>query len=80
MVAPVDFSDYLNAIRHHYAKWWELYTLSDAVGKERPATVAGTPFDFGLMVALTPFLECPLGLYPSPGGREESEESRERRQ
>ncbi|MFM7425188.1 MAG: tetratricopeptide repeat protein [Elainella sp.] len=36
MTAPnLDFSRYLKSIQAHYERWWELYTLTDAMGRER---------------------------------------------
>ncbi|MBD1842172.1 HEAT repeat domain-containing protein, partial [Cyanobacteria bacterium FACHB-63] len=44
------FQPYLESIRATYEKWWQLYTLTDAAGKERQAKQAAPTFDFGLMV------------------------------
>ncbi|HEY9664260.1 MAG TPA: NACHT domain-containing protein, partial [Allocoleopsis sp.] len=49
----LDFSGYLRSVCHHYEQWWECYTLTDAVGKERVSRKGeplASPFDFGLMV------------------------------
>jgi Trypsin-like peptidase domain len=51
-VAESDFQAYLNSVAKTYKKWWQLYTLTDAEGRQRqkqeqePAPL----FDFGLMV------------------------------
>jgi DNA replication protein DnaC len=44
------FQPYLESIRAAYAKWWQLYTLTDAAGKQRQAKEVAPTFDFGLMV------------------------------
>jgi HEAT repeat protein len=65
----VVFGKYLESITRHYAQWWTLYTLTDAVGQqERPQS---SPFDFGLMVQSVEKQEKPLG-------EERQEEKRER--
>lgn len=46
-----DFQPYLKSICDRYQKWWQLYTLTDAAGKERQSkSELQSPFDFGLMV------------------------------
>ncbi len=45
-----DFQPYLESICANYAKWWQLYTLTDAQGKQRQSKEEVSPFDFGLMV------------------------------
>lgn len=45
-----EFQPYLESIRATYEKWWQLYTLTDAAGKQRQAKQGSPPFDFGLMV------------------------------
>ncbi|GAP99633.1 HEAT repeat domain-containing protein [Leptolyngbya sp. NIES-2104] len=45
-----EFQPYLESIRAAYAKWWQLYTLTDAAGKQRQAQQGSPPFDFGLIV------------------------------
>ena len=47
----LDFQHYLASICTTYEKWWQLYTLTDATGKQ-PQSKAGASsfFDFGLMV------------------------------
>jgi HEAT repeats len=45
-----DFQPYLNSICTDYAQWWQLYTLTDAAGKQRQAQEVAPTFDFGLMV------------------------------
>ena len=43
-----EFQPYLDSIAHYYDKWWNLYTLTDAEGRQKQES---TPlFDFGLMV------------------------------
>jgi HEAT repeat protein len=44
------FLPYLESIRTTYAKWRELYTLTDATGKQRQTKEVAPTFDFGLMV------------------------------
>jgi HEAT repeat protein len=45
-----EFQPYLNAIARHYDKWWNLYTLTDAEGREREQRSTEPFFDFGLTV------------------------------
>ncbi|PSB14473.1 NACHT domain-containing protein [Phormidesmis priestleyi ULC007] len=45
-----DFQPYLESIRAAYAKWWQLYTLTDAQGKQRQSKDVSPFFDFGLTV------------------------------
>ena len=45
-----DFQSYLESIRATYDKWWELYTLTDAAGRQQQAQEVAPTFDFGLMV------------------------------
>ena len=48
-----DFQAYLRSLNTAYEEWWELYTLTDAVGREkikRQTEQSAFPFDFGLMV------------------------------
>ncbi|NJO73569.1 MAG: NACHT domain-containing protein [Leptolyngbyaceae cyanobacterium RM1_406_9] len=45
----IDFQPYLNAIAATYEKWWQLYTLTDAEGKQQSKD-APPIFDFGLIV------------------------------
>jgi hypothetical protein len=53
MAAEIEFGPYLHSISDHYARWWQLYTLTDAQTqakqKDEPQPWK-TPFDFGLMV------------------------------
>ena len=44
------FQPYLESIRATYAQWWQLYTLTDAAGKQKQTEAAAPIFDFGLMV------------------------------
>jgi predicted NACHT family NTPase len=44
-----EFEPYLKAIATTYEKWWQLYALTDAEGKQ-PLKDAPPIFDFGLMV------------------------------
>jgi len=46
------FQPYLESIRITYKKWWQLYTLTDAAGKQRQAKDVSPTFDFGLMVQM----------------------------
>ncbi|HEY9834320.1 MAG TPA: trypsin-like peptidase domain-containing protein, partial [Stenomitos sp.] len=48
--SDIDFQPYLNAIATTYEKWWQLYTLTDAQGKQRQSQESAPMFDFGLMV------------------------------
>ncbi|MBE9129375.1 MULTISPECIES: HEAT repeat domain-containing protein [unclassified Coleofasciculus] len=48
--SDIDFQPYLNAIATTYEKWWQLYTLTDAEGKQRQSQDVAPIFDFGLMV------------------------------
>ncbi|MEB3219666.1 MAG: NTPase (NACHT family), partial [Nostocales cyanobacterium 94392] len=52
----VNFNAYLQSIRDTYAQWWNCYTITDVVGKQRheqkgrSATLSRSPlFDCGLM-------------------------------
>ncbi|MGG6284724.1 NACHT domain-containing protein [Leptolyngbya sp. AN03gr2] len=45
-----EFQPYLESIRAAYAKWWQLYTLTDAAGRRRQEKQVAPTFDFGLMV------------------------------
>ncbi|PZO42069.1 MAG: hypothetical protein DCF17_09485 [Shackletoniella antarctica] len=46
-----EFDTYLQTIIATYEKWWEYYTLTDAVGEvEQPQPEQPSIFDFGLMV------------------------------
>jgi len=45
-----EFQPYLESVRATYEKWWQLYTLTDAAGKQRQAQQGSPPFDFGLVV------------------------------
>ena len=46
-----EFDAYLRSLVATYEKWWEYYTLTDAVGKiGQPAPEKPSVFDFGLMV------------------------------
>jgi predicted NACHT family NTPase len=49
-LSDIDFQPYLNAIATTYEKWWQLYTLTDAEGKQRQSKEGAPIFDFGLMV------------------------------
>ena len=42
-----EFQLYLDALARHYDKWWNLYTLTDAEGRQKQESVP--LFDFGLM-------------------------------
>lgn len=44
------FQPYLQSIATTYEKWSELYTLTDAQGREKIRVKQSAPFDFGLMV------------------------------
>ena len=44
-----EFDAYLRSLVTTYEKWWEHYTLTDAIGKVEP-TEKPSAFDFGLMV------------------------------
>ena len=46
----IDFQPYLQSVATTYAKWWQLYTLTDAAGKLRQEKDPAPMFDFGLMV------------------------------
>ena len=47
----LDFQPYLESIRATYEKWWQFYTLTDAIGKQPQSKAGASPFfDFGLMV------------------------------
>jgi HEAT repeat protein len=48
--SEIDFQPYLEAIATTYEKWWQLYTLTDAEGKQRQSKDVAPIFDFGLMV------------------------------
>ncbi|MCY7320618.1 MAG: hypothetical protein LH660_02160 [Phormidesmis sp. CAN_BIN36] len=45
-----DVQPYLKSICDRYQRWWQLYTLTDATGKQQPKNKSQSPFDFGLMV------------------------------
>ena len=47
----VDWSRYLESLCNTYAQWWQVYTLTDVVGRQR-VELEPSPllFDFGLMV------------------------------
>jgi predicted NACHT family NTPase len=46
-----EFDAYLRSLVGTYEKWWEHYTLTDAIGKvESPTLEKPSAFDFGLMV------------------------------
>jgi hypothetical protein len=42
----LDFQPYLESIHATYAKWWQLYTLHDATGKQKQAEAAAPIVDF----------------------------------
>ncbi|NJN07286.1 MAG: hypothetical protein HC815_04615 [Richelia sp. RM1_1_1] len=47
----VNFNAYLQSIGKAYAEWWNCYTITDVVGKQRDEPERQLPlFDFGLMV------------------------------
>jgi predicted NACHT family NTPase len=46
----IDFQPYLESVRATYANWWQLYTLTDAVGEQRQSKYVSPTFDFALMV------------------------------
>jgi HEAT repeat protein len=50
--AEIDVQPYLRVIANTYERWWQLYTLTDAEGKQRPAKQVAPTFDFGLMVQM----------------------------
>jgi hypothetical protein len=53
MTAEIEFDAYLRSLSTHYAKWWKLYTLTDAKTKaqqHKEPQPWKTPFNFGLMV------------------------------
>ena len=46
-----DFQDYLQSVCAKYKRWWNLYTLTDALGEQQPENEEFTsPFDFGQTV------------------------------
>ncbi|GAB4175910.1 MAG: hypothetical protein Fur006_06590 [Coleofasciculaceae cyanobacterium] len=47
----VDWSRYLESLCKTYAQWWQVYTITDVVGRKREE-VEPSPllFDFGLMM------------------------------
>jgi predicted NACHT family NTPase len=45
-----EFQPYLESICATYDKWWELYTLTDAQGREKMRSQSSAPFEFGLTV------------------------------
>ncbi|KAM3114165.1 HEAT repeat domain-containing protein [Phormidesmis sp. 146-33] len=44
------FQPYLESICAAYEKWWQLYTLTDAIGKQEQSKETSPFFDFGLTV------------------------------
>ncbi|MGB3240591.1 MAG: hypothetical protein WBB29_20030 [Geitlerinemataceae cyanobacterium] len=52
MSESIDFQPYLHAICQEYARWWEVYTVTDAEGREcrKALEKPASPFDFGLIV------------------------------
>jgi hypothetical protein len=48
--AEIDVQLYLRSIATTYEQWWQLYTLTDAEGRQRQAKQVAPTFDFGLMV------------------------------
>ena len=49
--AEIDFQPYLRSLIDTYQQWWQLYTLTEAVGQTQPQQAERpAPFDFGLMV------------------------------
>ncbi|MBE9033467.1 HEAT repeat domain-containing protein, partial [filamentous cyanobacterium LEGE 11480] len=50
-MSEFDLQPYLKSVTDTYCQWWNLYTLTDAEGKQREPQEQETPFfDFGLMV------------------------------
>ncbi|WP_299489173.1 NACHT domain-containing protein [Acaryochloris sp. IP29b_bin.137] len=45
-----DWSEYLESVCHSYAKWWQIYTLSDVVEQEEEEEDTIPLLDLGLMV------------------------------
>ena len=57
---PIDFQPYLRSLIATYEKWWQRYTLTEAIGQRKTQdTERPPPFDFGVMVQTV----------PSPGNR-----------
>jgi HEAT repeat protein len=52
-MTDVDFQPYLASIATTYKKWWQLYTLTDAEGRQQQEQ-APDFFDFGLIVQTVP--------------------------
>jgi len=48
--SDIDFQPYLSEIATTYEKWRQLYTLTDAQGKQQQPQESASMFDFGLMV------------------------------
>jgi len=46
----VDWSRYLESLCNTYAQWWQVYTLTDVVGRQRVELEPSPLLDFGLMV------------------------------
>jgi hypothetical protein len=52
-IAPViswQVQPYLQSVYATDERWWQLYTLTDAAGKQRQVQATTPLFDFGLMV------------------------------
>ncbi len=46
-----DFQNYLQSVCTKYKRWWNLYTLTDTLGKQQPENEElNSPFDFGQTV------------------------------
>ena len=45
-----DVQPYLKSICDRHQQWWQLYTPTDASGKQQPTNKSQSPFDFGLIV------------------------------
>ena len=71
----INFQPYLQSIATTYAKWWQLYTLIDAEGKQRQQQESAPMFDFGLMVQT---IQKPEQEQPQSGQSEQEKEKIER--
>lgn len=69
-----EFDAYLRSLVATYEKWWEYYTLTDAVGRvEQPAPEKPSIFDFGLMVQTVAKDKDDPGSAPRAEKREKTE-------
>jgi HEAT repeat protein len=48
--SEIDFQPYLQSIATTYERWWQLYTLTNAEGRQRQKQEESVFFDFGLMI------------------------------